>query len=78
MAAGRDVEKVTNVQLCDVSFDDLQTFFEMQLDPIANRMAAFTAKNPSDRPCGAQNGFAAPSVPTRGRADIAFNERSHS
>src|SRR5438552_18876548 len=49
MAAGRDVEKVTNVQLCDVSFDDLQTFFEMQLDPIANRMAAFTAKNPSDR-----------------------------
>src|SRR5215813_8725205 len=28
---------------------DLQTFFEYQLDPIANRMAAFTAKDPTDR-----------------------------
>ena len=29
--------------------DDLPIFFEHQLDPDANQMAAFTAKNPADR-----------------------------
>ncbi len=29
--------------------EDLPHFFEFQLDPEANRMAAFTAKDPSDR-----------------------------
>jgi RimJ/RimL family protein N-acetyltransferase len=38
-----------NVQLRDVSRDDLPTFFEQQLDPEANYMAAFTAKDPTDR-----------------------------
>ncbi len=37
------------VLLRDVSDEDLPTFFEQQLDPDANHMAAFTAKNPSDR-----------------------------
>jgi len=38
-----------DVQLRDVSKDDLPTFFEQQLDPEANYMAAFTAKDPTDR-----------------------------
>lgn len=44
------LEPSTNsVLLRDVIEDDLPTFFEQQLDPVANRMAAFTAKDPSDR-----------------------------
>jgi len=38
-----------DVRLRDVTDGDLPLFFEQQLDPVANRMAAFTAKNPSDR-----------------------------
>jgi RimJ/RimL family protein N-acetyltransferase len=38
-----------NVQLRDVTADDLSIFFEHQLDPAANHMAAFTAKDPADR-----------------------------
>ncbi len=37
------------VQLRDVFFDDLAIFFDQQLDQEANRMAAFTAKDPTDR-----------------------------
>lgn len=37
------------IQLRQVSKDDLQTFFEQQLDPEANYMAAFTASDPTDR-----------------------------
>lgn len=33
----------------DVIEHDLPTFFEHQVDPVANRMAAFTAKDPADR-----------------------------
>ena len=36
------------VLLRDVLEDDLPTFYAQQLDPAANTMAAFTAKNPSD------------------------------
>lgn len=35
--------------LRDVVEDDLPIFFEQQLDPDANLMAAFTAKDPADR-----------------------------
>src|SRR5215510_11411846 len=35
--------------LRDVVEDDLPVFFEFQLDPDANRMAAFIARDPSDR-----------------------------
>jgi RimJ/RimL family protein N-acetyltransferase len=35
--------------LRDVVDDDLPIFFEHQLDPDANTMAAFTAKDPADR-----------------------------
>ena len=35
--------------LRDVMEDDLPIFFEQQLDPDANYMAAFTARNPADR-----------------------------
>jgi len=35
--------------LRDVVEDDLPIFFENQLDPEANRMAAFTAKDPTNR-----------------------------
>ena len=37
------------IQLRDVIQDDLSIFFEQQLDPEANWMAAFTAKDPTDR-----------------------------
>jgi RimJ/RimL family protein N-acetyltransferase len=37
------------VQLREVLDADLPIFFEQQLDPAANYMAAFTAKNPADR-----------------------------
>lgn len=39
----------TDVLLRDVTEGDLPIFFEQQLDPAANRMAAFTAKDPADR-----------------------------
>ena len=35
--------------LRDVEPGDLTAFFEYQLDPAANHMAAFTAKDPTDR-----------------------------
>jgi RimJ/RimL family protein N-acetyltransferase len=37
------------VQLRDVQKADLPIFFEQQLDPEANHMAAFTTKNPEDK-----------------------------
>src|SRR5712692_7641083 len=37
------------VLLRDVTESDLPIFFEHQLDPDANHMAAFTARNPADR-----------------------------
>jgi RimJ/RimL family protein N-acetyltransferase len=37
------------VMLRDVATDDLPLFFAQQLDPAANLMAAFTAKDPADR-----------------------------
>jgi RimJ/RimL family protein N-acetyltransferase len=37
------------ILLRDVIASDLPVFFENQLDPVANRMAAFTAKDPADR-----------------------------
>ena len=39
----------SGVALRDVTEDDLPTFFEQQLDPIASHMAAFTTKDPSDK-----------------------------
>ncbi|MEZ4679892.1 MAG: GNAT family N-acetyltransferase [Caldilineaceae bacterium] len=36
------------LELRDVMADDLPVFFQQQLDPDANYMAAFTAKDPSD------------------------------
>ncbi len=38
-----------NVSLRDAQEGDLPIFFEQQLDPDANYMAAFTAKDPTDR-----------------------------
>jgi RimJ/RimL family protein N-acetyltransferase len=40
---------VNRVRLRQVAESDLPIFFENQLDPEANWMAAFTAKNPADR-----------------------------
>jgi len=37
------------VTLRDVHEDDLPVFFEQQLDPLANRMAAFTREDPTNR-----------------------------
>jgi RimJ/RimL family protein N-acetyltransferase len=37
------------IRLRDVTDADLAVFFEFQLDPEANRMAAFTAEDPTDR-----------------------------
>jgi len=36
------------IQLRDTTEDDLPILFEQQLDPEANRLAAFTARDPSD------------------------------
>ena len=38
-----------DIVLRDVTDDDLPIFFEQQLDPDANYMAAFTSRDPSDR-----------------------------
>jgi RimJ/RimL family protein N-acetyltransferase len=38
-----------NLRLREMIADDLLIFFEQQLDPDANWMAAFTAKDPTDR-----------------------------
>ena len=38
-----------DIVLRDVTDDDLPIFFEQQLDPDANYMAAFTTKDPTDR-----------------------------
>ena len=40
---------VSDVILRDVAQRDLSVFFEQQLDPAANAMAAFTAEDPADR-----------------------------
>lgn len=40
---------MTKVILRDTTEADLPLFFEWQRDPVANRMAAFTAKDPTDR-----------------------------
>ena len=39
---------IDRISLRKVMDTDLSQFFEQQLDPDANRMAAFTAKNPAD------------------------------
>lgn len=43
-----EVPATSTVLLRDVTDDDLAVFFEQQQDPVANRMAAFTAKDPTD------------------------------
>lgn len=46
---GYENPMVSNVVLRDVRDDDPPIFFAQQLDPQANVMAAFTAKDPADR-----------------------------
>jgi hypothetical protein len=38
-----------DIDLRDIEVDDLPIFFEQQLDPDANSMAAFTSKDPTNR-----------------------------
>ena len=40
---------IVDITLRDVTMADLSIFFEQQLDPDANYMAAFTRKDPADR-----------------------------
>ena len=47
--ANRPDRRPVNVVLRDVRDGDLAIFFEQQLDPAANRMAAFTQRDPTDR-----------------------------
>ena len=47
MTEGKQENQV--VQLREVDLRDLPIFFEFQLDPDANQMAAFTSKDPSNR-----------------------------
>ena len=42
-------EKKTAVALREMTADDLPVFFAQQIDPEANRMAAFTRKDPTNR-----------------------------
>ncbi|MCP4251102.1 MAG: GNAT family N-acetyltransferase [bacterium] len=51
----------SGVLLRDVTDDALPTFYEQQLDPVANHMAAFTAEDPAD-----QDAFAAHWAKIRG------------
>jgi len=44
-----DSARIHPILLREVITDDLPIFFEQQLDPDANWMAAFTAKDPTDR-----------------------------
>jgi RimJ/RimL family protein N-acetyltransferase len=46
----RDGQDVTDFRLREVEDSDLELFFNLQRDPEANRMAAFTAPDPEDRP----------------------------
>ena len=48
MARGAPGPLTSEVLLRDVTEGDLPIFFEQQLDPNANRMAAFTARDPAD------------------------------
>jgi RimJ/RimL family protein N-acetyltransferase len=43
------VKKKTTVALRKMTADDLPVFFAQQVDPEANRMAAFTRKDPANR-----------------------------
>jgi len=45
----KDIASIHNHQLREMTRDDLPIFFEQQLDQEANYMAAFTAKDPTDR-----------------------------
>ena len=45
----KDLRPPGRLELRPVRQDDLPVFFEQQLDPLANHVAAFTAKDPSDR-----------------------------
>lgn len=54
MSGGASSPPAGRILLRDVTDSDLPVFFEYQLDPDANRMAAFTTEDPSDR-----NAFAA-------------------
>src|SRR5262245_21034955 len=45
----RECLMTSDVLLREVTEGDLPIFFEQQRDPAANRMAAFTAKDPADR-----------------------------
>jgi len=40
---------IGEIGLREVVDDDLKIFFDHQSDPIANKMAAFTSKDPSDK-----------------------------
>jgi RimJ/RimL family protein N-acetyltransferase len=44
-----EVAMADDIVLRDVTDDDLPIFFEQQLDPDANYMAAFTSRDPTDR-----------------------------
>lgn len=60
-------EAIRNLHLRAVTDADLPTFFEQQLDPAANHMAAFTAKDPADR-----DAFAAHWAKIRGDAAVTI------
>ena len=46
---GSHMENTSSIVLREVLMSDLPIFFDQQLDPEANWMAAFTRKDPSDR-----------------------------
>ena len=46
---GSHMENTSSIVLREVMMSDLPIFFDQQLDPEANWMAAFTRKDPADR-----------------------------
>ncbi|MDX1616573.1 MAG: GNAT family N-acetyltransferase [Candidatus Promineifilaceae bacterium] len=45
--SGQHGKSPSRVKLCDVQRSDLEIFFQQQLDPVANQMAAFTSADPA-------------------------------
>lgn len=61
------------VTLRDVTEDDLPIFFEQQLDDVANRMAAFTHKDPGNREAFMEHWARVLANEANGHQTILFN-----
>ena len=63
-----------NITLTETEKDDLNAFFEFQLDKEANYLAAFTSKDPSDKPAYIEKYSKHLSDPTINMRTIKIND----